>query len=194
MKRFGKDNNLFYIVLGVAGIIVAVFFFEGMRPPTDSAGDEELSISELASQPSLYANPDFKIMLRYPRAWKPDLTRGGFRGTYLSFRGEDGYFGIDAIRASSDIPIDRAVYNVVNADAHPYGLNPTITQAKLGDLEARLILPSADQLTERLGEAAFIVRYPKPLEIASSTYFYFMLYADTGHIQSLAETLTFTFD
>src|SRR3989344_3594475 len=99
MKISGKDKNLFYIVLGVAGIIVATVFILDMRRPTDSSGNPELSFNEQSVEPSLYTNPDFKISLRYPQAWKPDPAKGGFHGTYLGFRGEDGYFGIDAVGA-----------------------------------------------------------------------------------------------
>ncbi len=194
MTGSGKDKNIFYIVLGIIGIIAAVIFIWDMRRPAGPAGNAGVPLGELASQPSLYANPDFKVEFRYPRAWKPDAVKGGFHGTYLAFRGEDGHFGIDAVGAAADIPIDQAVRDTVNASGHPYGSKPTMTQATLGGMDARLILPSADQPPERAGEVAFIVRYPKPFMIASSTYFYFVLYVDKDHFQSIGNTFTFISD
>jgi hypothetical protein len=192
MKTFGSDKNFFYVVLGAVGIVVAILFFWSMQRQTDSTGSPGVPVGEFALQPSLYTNSDFKISLQYPQAWKPDAAKGGFHGVYLAFRGEDGYFGIDAVGAGKDIPIDQAVRDMVSASGHPYGLNPTETQTTISGMEARLVLPSSDQPPDHAGEAAFIVRYPKPFMIASSTYFYFILYGDKGHIQAIADTLQFS--
>ncbi|OGZ00232.1 MAG: hypothetical protein A2945_04350 [Candidatus Liptonbacteria bacterium RIFCSPLOWO2_01_FULL_52_25] len=191
MKKFGKDKNLFYIVLFFVGVIVVVFFVLNMRRGTDSEGNPEPSFAEIASAPVPYTNPDFKVSLKYPQGWQPDLSKKGFRGNHLSFRGEDGYFGIDAIGAVADIPIDQAVYDLANVIPPPYGLTPTIASTTVAGMEARLIAPSSDQPPERQGEVAIVVRYPEPFVIATATYFYLILYGDRDNLQTIADTLQF---
>ena len=191
MKISGKDKSLFYIVLVVTVIVGGAIFFFGMRRGTDSAGNLEPSIEALSSEPSLYTNTDFKVAFRYPQNWKPDLQKGGFRGSYLSFRGEDGHFGIDAVGAPADISITQAAEDTINAPGHVYGTSPAITPATAGGMEARLISPSSDQPQEHSNEAAFIIRYPAPISIGSKTYYYFVLYGDRGHLQTIADTFQF---
>ena len=52
-------------------------------------------------------------------------------------------------------------------------------------------LPSADQPAEMRNQAALIVKYPIPIEIESNSYEYFILWADSQHIQMLSKTLSF---
>ena len=80
---------------------------------------------------------------------------------------------------------------MVNVAPPPYGLTPTVASTTIAGMEARLIAPSADQPPERNGEIAFVVRYPKPLRIENNGYFFFVLYGDPDHAQSIADTLSF---
>ncbi|MEK7195238.1 MAG: hypothetical protein AAB655_00925 [Patescibacteria group bacterium] len=135
-----------------------------------------------------YANSDFRVSLLYPPSWLPDTKKGGFNGNTLSFTGDDGFFGIDAISGSEGASIDDVVSNTV---LNLYGSDPTISSTTLGGMEARLIIPSEDQSPERRSEAAVIARYPGPVKIGDYIYVFFMLYGDKNHLPDIAQTVQF---
>lgn len=143
------------------------------------------------SVPVEYTNPYFKISLRYRSAWIPDRQASDLPGVPLRFKGDDGFFGVDALGGSESFSLKDAVGSLAFHVLRPYGRNPKIVEAVLHDEEASFILPSEDQSPEANQAAAFVVKYPAPVKIGDNIYFFFVLYADQPHIQGLVETLKF---
>ncbi len=191
-----SGDKKYYVFAAVAVVVIAIifFFFSGAGAPGGYSQRQEQS--RLAP----YVNPDFHISLEYPEFWRPDISTSApkFNGNYLRFGadrsvnpGDDGFFGIDAVDPEKDIPIDLAAKTVVLDPAKPYGASPTITSSTVAGMEARLINPSADQQLPTKNGVALIVKYPAPIALAGHTFYFFMLYGDKNHLQSIANTLQF---
>jgi TolB protein len=111
------------------------------------------------------------------------------RVTDERYEGPDGFFQISAIMSEADI------HEVCRSEAfhplRPYGSNPRIIPAVIQSQAACYIFPSADQPAEMGNQSALIVKYPEPVVIQGSSYPYFILWADRGHILQLSRTLKF---
>jgi TolB protein len=105
------------------------------------------------------------------------------------YEGEDGFFQISAL--SSDENLETVCRNEAFHLLLPYGSSPQIRHHYIQNQPSCLILPSADQPAEMRNQAALIVKYPIPIEIESNSYQYFILWADSQHIQMLSKTLSF---
>lgn len=188
-----KKNSKQFIYLCFAAVVLFLGFVFYSNTRNSGSNLPQPSLYEENTTSTLYVNPDFKVLLRYPSYWKPDLTKGGFNGSYLSFKnaGGGGFFGIDAVGAEGNIPIEQAIQNVAQGVGKPYGSSPKVSSTTLAGMEARVIEPSSDQPVSHKNEVGVLVRYPKPVGISSSTYYFFMLYGDRDHIQSLGENLQF---
>lgn len=180
MKR--HKRILWEIAVGAA-LVAAAFFFVAR----EKAGQPKIVLRTLAT----YTNLDFKISLAYPSTWRVDPTRGAFRGVPLSFKGEDGFFGIDAVGVVGNINIDGAAQSLTQEAKRPYGSTANISSSTVAGANARFIMPSPDQPKEKGGEAAVVIQYPRPVEIGNHTYLYFMLYADKLHLREIAGALKF---
>ena len=71
----------------------------------------------------------------------------------------------------------------------PYGTTPKIIPLRNQYSEACTILPSSAQPPEMNGQAAYIVKYSKPIELGGEMYNYFILWADKDHIDKISSTL-----
>jgi len=84
---------------------------------------------------------------------------------------------------------------VAEADANhilkPYGTTPSITKLEIQGKEVRLIKPSEDQPKEEKEMAELIIKYPRPIQINSDKYYYFVLWSDKQHIEEIAKTIKF---
>jgi hypothetical protein len=197
MKTVNKNSyySIIFAVLAVAAF--AAFFLVHIGKRADDT--PVLSYNEQSRAPLVYANIDFKITLRYHQGWKPDITKGAFHGNYLSFGDKattsESFFAIDAIGASGTIPtIEEAVKKITGSAGKPYGTSPTVHVAKISGQDARYIFPSADQPDLHKNEAALVVKYPKPTQIANGIYYYFMLYGDKDHLEEIGNSLQFLAD
>lgn len=128
-----------------------------------------------------YTSTVYKVRFRYPAHWQ--------KITDERYEGADGFFQISAIAANQTI--DEVCRSEAFHHLMPYGSMPRIVQTQIQSQQACYILPSADQPVEMKGQAALIVRYSKPIEIQGTTYNYFILWAEQGHINDLASTLIF---
>jgi hypothetical protein len=135
-----------------------------------------------------YTNPVFAISLEHPADWQPVSGYGGPEMGEIRFAGITGFFHVNAMEGAT---IDDIASQEAGHHLQPYGSQPIIENLQLHGQEARLILPSADQPAGMDRQAALIVRYPQPVNIAGSTYRYFVLWADQTHIRTLAQTLRF---
>jgi TolB protein len=128
-----------------------------------------------------YTNNIYKVQLNYPAHWQ--------RVNDERYEGPDGFFQISAI--SSDVTIDEVCHNEAFHQLMPYGSQPRINRTQIQNQEACFIFPSQDQPKEMRGQAALIVRYPKPIQIDGNTYNFFILWADQEHMNETSSTLTF---
>ncbi len=142
-----------------------------------------LPTADVAPGWATYRSERFRVSFRYPPSWQFDAVHGG-----ESYRGEDGYFILDAI-GSGGAAIDAVAANQVSHHLLPFGTNPVIEELEVGGQEARLILPAAD--ASMGDQALLIVRYPQPVTIQGTDYDDFALYADQAHIRTIAQTVQF---
>jgi TolB protein len=128
-----------------------------------------------------YTSSIYKVKLQYPAHWQ--------RVNDERYEGPDGFFQISAI--ASDSTIDEVCHNEAFHQLMPYGSQPRINKTQIQNQEACFIFPSQDQPKEMRGQAALIVRYPKPIQIDGNTYNFFILWADQEHMNETSSTLTF---
>ena len=128
-----------------------------------------------------FTNETFGVNFQYPASWH--------RVNDERYEGSDGFFQISALFGTD------AINGVCHAEAFqplmPYGSSPRIMDVQNPYVESCFILPSTDQPVEMKGQAAFIVKYPSPIQIDRIYYNYFILWADEGHIHKIASTLLF---
>jgi len=130
-----------------------------------------------------YADPSYRITLRYPSTWQ------FVSGYGIKYAGPDGFFqlsGISGPAASIDEIAEGEAYHKLS----PYGSQPTIESLEVDGQPARLILPSEDQPTAMAGQSSLIVQLPQPIDVGSDTYNYLVLWSDEEHIQQVFETLS----
>jgi TolB protein len=128
-----------------------------------------------------YTNEAFDVNFQYPASWK--------RVNDERYVGDDGFFQISAIFGSENI--DEICHDEAFGELKPYGSKPKIIPFENPYIEACTILPSADQPAEMIGQAAYIVKYPDPIQLNGNTYNYFILWADKDHIERISSTLLF---
>lgn len=128
-----------------------------------------------------YTNSVYKVQFQYPSHWK--------KVTDERYKGPDGFFQLSAI--STDETINEICHDEAFHGLYPYGSEPRIIKAQIQQQEACFIYPSADQPPEMEGQAALIVRYPKPIQIGDSFYNFFILWADQEHLDEISSTLVF---
>jgi TolB protein len=128
-----------------------------------------------------YTSGVYNVQFQYPSHWE--------RVTGERYEGPDGFFQISAI--STEESINEVCHNEAFQQLLPYGSEPRIIKAQIQQQEACFIFPSVDQPSEMGGQAALIVRYPKPIQIEGSTYNYFILWVDQDHLNEISSTLAF---
>ena len=129
-----------------------------------------------------YTSSQFKVSFKYPQNWQP------VKGEPERFRGSNGFFSVSANNA----PTPQAMCeSQAKHRLRPYGSRPQILRLKVQNQPACLILPSADQSRSEKGVAELIVRYPQPVQVGSSKYTNFTLYANKQHIRDIAKTVKF---
>ncbi|HEX2925875.1 MAG TPA: peptidase M56 [Ruminiclostridium sp.] len=164
-------------------VILAVILFGIMGCVLDFAAK---AIPDFKTQQDtkLYENKTYKVSLHYSKNWK-------INPKYVEkYEGNDGFFQVSAY-SGKGLLIDEVVQKEVNHILKPYGSNPKVTGLSIQGQEARLIMPSEDQKDEFNHQAELIVKYPKAVKINESTYYFFILWADTSHIRQISDTLRF---
>ena len=138
-----------------------------------------------------YENAYYRLSLAYPAHWQAVPGYGGPESGDTRYAGDDGFFHVTAMNAGT---IDDAATSYAEHVAQPYGARPIIEHLQVWEQEARLILPSMDQLSAMGGEAMLIVRYPQSTTSADYPYQFLALAADLTHIRTIAQTLRFGAD
>ncbi|AFZ11867.1 hypothetical protein Cri9333_0952 [Crinalium epipsammum PCC 9333] len=129
-----------------------------------------------------YTSSTYKASFKYPKNWQP------VKGEPERFRGSNGFFLVSANNAATP---QAMCESQAKHKLRPYGSRPQILSLKVQNQPACLILPSADQSRSEKGVAELIVRYPQPVEVNSSKYTNFTLYANKQHIRDIAKTVKF---
>jgi len=121
------------------------------------------------------------VAFPYPAHWREvSETR---------YEGFDGFFEISAI--ASEASLSEVCRSEAYHQLRPYGSSPRVISTLVQERKACLIYPSADQPPEMNRQSALIVAYPRPITYNGSTYQYFILWADRGHIHRMVEGLRF---
>ncbi len=128
-----------------------------------------------------YSSTVYKVQFQYPSDW--------VRVSDERYEGPDGFFQLSAISTAE--PINEICHNEAFHQLLPYGSEPRIVHAQIQQQEACFIFPSEDQPPEMGGQAALIIKYPKPIQIEGSTYNYFILWVDKEHLKEISSTLVF---
>lgn len=149
----------------------------GIRP-------EALLVGQKLCIPStykLYSNAIYNVSFMYPANWT--------RIDSEHYEGANGYFILSALFADS--PLDEVCREHSRHELQPYGTNPKIERTKIQGREACFIFPSANQAPEWKGQAALILRYPRPISINRQPYNFFVMWAQKDFIRQIASTLKF---
>lgn len=133
----------------------------------------------------VYTNEEYQVSLKYPSDWKKNPKYYSDR-----YEGEEGYFHINAT-SGAGLSIDEVTEFHAYHKLEPYGSNPQIKELKIQEQEARLILPSPDQREDMINHAELVIKYPTPVKIKGSTYYYFTLSAHKDYIENIVKTLKF---
>ncbi len=136
----------------------------------------------IPSQKLIYANRQYQVVFLYPNNWQ--------RVTNERYEGPNGFFQVSAA-GTGTATRDEVCRNEAFQALRPYGSNPGISRTTVDGQEACYIEPASDQPAAMRQQAAFIVRYPKPVTINGQNYNFFVLWADKAHIRDLAATLEF---
>jgi len=106
------------------------------------------------------------------------------------YEGADGFFQVGVINA-----LDSSIYEVAQNEAShklsPYGSSPEIKEERIKTKEFVFIYPSGDQSEDIRDQACFIIKYPESITVGSDEYNYFILWADAGHIEDIADSFNF---
>jgi len=145
----------------------------------------------LTSEPALltYTNPALNISFQYPRTWRPDPRYATIDGVPTGVIGPDGFFTVDAL-SSVDVPLDDVVNGLVNIVGMPYGKNPKRTPVTIDGQQGTYILSTTIDQNATSG-AALVLRYPRPITLKSTSFYYFLLSSDALSIEQLGQTITF---
>jgi len=138
-----------------------------------------------------YSNPYFKISFGYPSTWLPDQVMSALPDVPSGFRGDGGFFAIDALGGNPSLSLHQAIEGFVSDPSRIYGGNPEVVAVRIAGQEGGFIFPSRDQSPELGSRSAFVIRYPEPVRIRDNIYYFFVIHADRAHIEALAQTLAF---
>jgi hypothetical protein len=138
---------------------------------------------------STYTNLLYQVTFQYPADWQ--YVEGD--QTAEKYSGRDGYFRVGGM-SGGGMSLDEVTQSEAFHVLHPFGTQPTIENLELKGQQARLILPSRDQSEtspDMAGASELIVQYPRPVTINDISTDFLVLSADTDHIRTFAESLTF---
>lgn len=143
-----------------------------------------LALPLAARAQETYTSPVFQVTLQHPAGWRR------IECYEEKYGGADGFFQLSALDGRG-WTIEGACELQAGHHLRPYGSSPQLERWQVRGQEACVIWPSQDQAEDMMGQAALLVRYPQPVQIRGSVYYYFILEADKNHLQEIAQTLHF---
>jgi len=141
------------------------------------------STTAISTGTATYTSTKYRVQLQYPAHWQK-VADGRER-----YEGMDGFFQVGAI--AYDGPLEDVCHSNAYHQLLPYGSQPQIVPTQIQGQPACFIYPSADQPAEMKNSAALIVQYQTAVVIDGSSYNFFILWADVGHINQIASTVRF---
>lgn len=126
----------------------------------------------------------YRVRLRIPAFFRP------LRGYEERYGSAGGFVQLSAAGAGQ-VGLEAAVFAEAKHPLEPYGSNPCVKYGTIAGQNACRIRPSADQSPEMERQAALLVRYPRAVRIAGSTYSFFVLRADEERLEVIGNTLAF---
>lgn len=129
-----------------------------------------------------YTSEAYRVSLEHPAGW------GAIPGYEERRGGPDGFVQLSAM-SDAGLSLREACGLEAEHKLQPYGSEPQVDFLEVQGQEACRILPSDDQPADMEYQAALIVRYPTPVQIASDIYHYVVLWADLGHIDQIGQGL-----
>lgn len=135
-------------------------------------------------RPGVYASPLYHLEFRHPPEW----TR--LQGYDERCGGDGGFVQVLGL-GGPGWTVDDAAEHIASHVLRPYGSAPTIESIMVDGVDARLILPSADQAPEMRRESALVIGMPTPVEIGGHSYHFVQVVADAEHVRAVASSLRF---
>ncbi len=163
------------IVIFIAFIGVLFYFF---------AQAFSQSPQNKANTLGTYNNVLYNVTFNYPGSWN---QIGGY--DYDHYEGDSGFFGVSA--AGGDVTLEEVTREAYDHPLLPYGKHPILENLKVDGQSAKLILPSDDQDKSLKNQAELVVKYPTPVTINGTKYYYFVLWADKTNIENIIPTIVF---
>ncbi|MEK7194446.1 MAG: peptidase M56 [Patescibacteria group bacterium] len=174
-----SETRIWLVLLGIIALFTIIVFYT--RHVTIVRQENQANIPVIAH----YTNYAYGINLRFPPDWK---AVGG--QVYDRYEGESGFFSVGAL-GTSKTSIDELVESEINQKLKPYGNLPSTKKLVIDGGDARLILPSTGQDASMREQAELVVEYPEPKNVGSTSYKFFVLWADRANIENIASTITF---
>jgi len=147
-------------------------------------------ISNYGIKTAKYKNSVLKVSFEYPKYWKDAGEKYHIGGVPARYEGADGFFIIGIINGQG-----RSIYDIAQDEAghklDPYGSSPEIKEERIKTKEFVFVYPSGDQSPDMDSQACFIIKYPESIAIGDDEYNYFILWADTDHIEDIANSFNF---
>ena len=144
-----------------------------------------------------YISSPLQVTFKYPATWRIDPGYSGIPGIERYSDGNGPFFQLDAAGSfDAKYPgviksIDTVVRDLAYHKLKPYGSKPVIEKATINGGLARFIVPSSDQMVDMRNQAALIVVYPEAIMLGTTSYRYFVLYADSDNIRQIGDTIQF---
>ncbi len=174
-----SETRIWLVLLGIIALFAIIAFYT--RHVTIVRQENQANTPVIAH----YTNYAYGVNLRFP----PDFKAVGGQ-EYDRYEGENGFFSVGAL-GTGETSIDELVENEINQKLKPYGSLPSTKKLVIDGGDARLILPSSDQDISMHKQAVLIIEYPVPKNIGSTSYKFFVLWADRANIENMASTITF---
>ena len=151
-----------------------------MRSMDNVATDQPARIQ--AENPfQIITNEKYHVALSIPKDWS------ALKGFDDKYGGEDGFVQLNAFKGDS-LSIDEVAKITVEHPLKPFGTKPEITSLEIHGQEARLIMPTENQVKN---EAEMIIELPKPIVVSGRSFSYLIVDADVDHIRTIAESFQF---
>ena len=145
----------------------------------------ESGATPTSSTRSTYSDDQLRVSVQFPADWQPDPSNS------RRFVGADGFLQLLGA-AGNGAALDAVANSHATQQLRPFGGNPTISSFVVDGQPARLIWPSDDQPQAMNKLSEVLIQAPALIQVGSNSYDYVLLYADSGHIQQIAQTVQFS--
>lgn len=189
-----SGDTLFRIALGASTTVDDLVTANCLANPDRLFSGQRLRVPQIPPDPkpeetvqpepwSRFRDNLYQVSFDHPADWQ-DVSHG----LMTRLTGDDGWVQLAAAGAGADL--DTVAADQAHHKLQPYGSAPVIESLNLSDgRPARLILPSADQLSSMNGQAMIVAPYADPVQIGPAPLNYLMLAADLDHVRDIGASL-----